>query len=175
MLKKMLSYILSFRRDVESIASMKVRLAELHKMNSDDTLEIAYLSCRLAIESQSEEVKTLARIKTKVTARAENIGMLIAVMQRVHNAMLAENTNGKYISVPDWLSFSQKTVSVDDYFANDQRRLGVVYSLTEVCRMLKEMREEIKKPKNEKFMDYYQDKPKKIYAEVASIASTFII
>lgn len=175
MLKKMLSYILSFRRDVETTASMKARLAELHKMNSDDMLEIAYLSCRLAISSQQEEVKTLVRIKSKVSVRATNVADLVTILQRVHNAMLAESTNKKYFSVPEWASYSLKTVSVDDYFANNDRRVGVIYTIEELCRMLKEMREEMRKPKNEKFVDYYQDKPKKIYAEVASIASTFII
>lgn len=175
MLKKMLSYILSFRRDGESVTSMKARLTELHKMNSDDMLEIAYLSCQLAIESLPEEVKTLVRIKRNVEVRAENVGELIITLQRVHKAIHSESVNGKYISVPDWLSRSLKTTSVDDYYANANTRLGVLYSLKEISRMLTEMREEIKKPKNEKFVDYYQDKPKKIYAEVATIASTFII
>lgn len=175
MLKKILGYILSLRRDEESTASMKVRLAELHKMKSDDQLEIAYLSCCLAIASQPTEVKTLTRIKSRVSVRAEDVGSLVTVLQRIHSAVLTETINKKYFSVPDWVSYSLKTVSVDDYFSNANRRLGVVYTLTEIRRMLKEMREEMKAPKNEKFVDYYQDKPKKIYAEVANIASTFII
>ena len=175
MLKKMLSYILSFRRDVETIASMKARLAELHKMNSDNMLEIATLTCRLAIESQPEEIKTLARIKQSLTVRADDVSELIVVLQKLHHAVLADSVNKKYIMVPDWLSRSLKTVTVDDYFTNSTRRLDVIYSIKEVYRMLQEIQEEMKKPKNEKFMDYYQDKPKKVYAEVASIAAIFII
>lgn len=173
--EKMLSYILSIRRDGLAVTRMKAKLAKLHKMQSDNQLEIACLACEIALKARKEEPRVMDRINHKLEVRSDNSTELLEALMRLSRSVITTDASRKYINLPQWTTSKARTVTVDDYFVDSRRRLPVIPHLAEIHRNIREIKENITAEHNKKFLDYYQDKPKKLYTEVAVLASTFII
>lgn len=173
--EKLLSYILSVRRDGLAITRMKAKLAKLHKMQSDNQLEIACLACEIALAVRKDELKVMERINHKLVMRSESSTELLDALMRLSRSVVTTDASRKYITLPQWTTSNPRRITVDDYFVDSRRRLPTLPHLEEILRNIREIKENVTAEHNKKFLDYYQDKPKKLYTEVAVLASTFII
>lgn len=176
MFKRILGYILSKGSEPTIQLTKREELAALHKMKEPDHLKIAILTCEIAIETATAELRVRERIKLKLTQRATAIEDVITSLLLIQKSAAAPTTkiDKKYFMPPTWIFNSFTQVSADDYFIYQGTRCQIVPKLKTTLELLKEIDNLTKLDFNAKFVDYYVDKGQKVYIEVAKVAANFI-
>lgn len=176
MLKNLFGYILSLRRKPEPVLTKREQLAALHKMKEPDLIRIAILSCEIVLEEEHTELRVKERLSKTLRMRSVDVESLLGSLLVIRNAVAvpADQKGRKYFTVPAWFGNQMTTVSVDDYFIFDDNRCHVFPKVKVMYELLKEVEDLLGTEDNKKFVDYYVDKGRKVYIEVAAIAAMFI-